>query len=1023
MLIYSVLKKQKNNLKFLGNSEENVEVVARTFKDFKKHNVSQNILKDTIDKVEDKYLLAKLNDINLVYSEYEEKLKGKYIDEDDYLTILAGMIEQSDMFKDALIYIDEFVGFTKQEYIIITSLLKLAKMVTVTVCTDSEEMSNMSSTDIFQANKETIIRLKKCANEANSTALEPVKLRELYRFKNEEIKHLEENIYSVKYKKYDNEVKNISLHLAQNPYLEVEYVAKNIVKLVRDKKLRYRDIAVITKNVNTYSSLIKAIFPKYKIPVFVDEERELSQNVLIKYILSILDIFSNNWSYESMFNYIKSGFLDLKINEIFALENYCRQYGIKGKKWYEDDFKVGVDDEQVAKINELRLKVVTPLVELKSKINKNRTAEQLSKELYEFFVNNNIFDKMNKKIEYLRNINEIDIANEYEASVNLLISLLDEIVMIFKDDNITFDNYKDLLKIGFLNSSLKNIPATLDQVIIGDVDRTRSHKVKAMFIIGLNDGVFPSVNKDEGFLSDDDRSVLKELDIEIAKGTKEQLYEDQFNIYKAFSTAEEKVYLSYPSTDRESKSLRPSIMISKIKKLYPTLIETSDVIVNTAEIITDKNTFEGLLANLRAYADGENIDSVWFNVYNLFSKDNEWKDKLQSALYGINYTNKPEKIKETYLDKLYGNTLKTSVSRLEQYKNCPFSFHLKYGLNIKETETNQLKSMDTGSFMHEVIDEFFETIKHYGVALNEYSKEDIRKIVNKIIEDKLKLKKNYIFTSSQKFIALTNKLKKVIFQSVEYIVYQLSVSNFEVLGTEIAFENGKNYPPITLDLEDGKKIEITGKIDRVDIAKMNDGKYIRIIDYKSSAKNIELNKVVAGLQIQLLTYMDAITRVEDVLPAGVLYFNLIEPMLKKQKNVTDEEIEEEIKKQFKMKGLVLADINVIKMMDNKLDKGYSSILPVYVNKDGDISENKSSVASKEEFDKMQKYIMKLIKQISKEILSGNIDIKPVYNVNGKKTPCDYCSYRSICKFNSNENQYDYIGNLSNEECLNLMKEE
>lgn len=199
------------------------------------------------------------------------------------------------------------------------------------------------------------------------------------------------------------------------------------------------------------------------------------------------------------------------------------------------------------------------------------------------------------------------------------------------------------------------------------------------------------------------------------------------------------------------------------------------------------------------------------------------------------------------------------------------------------------------------------------------------------------------------------------------------------------------------------------------------GKYIRIIDYKSSAKNIELNQVVAGLQIQLLTYMDAITRAEDVLPAGVLYFNLLEPFIKKDKNLTDEQIEEEIKKQFKMKGLVLADINIIKMMDNKLDKGYSNILPVYIDKEGAVSESKSSIATKEDFEKMQKYINRLIKQISKEILSGKIDIKPCYDSKTKKTPCAYCKYKSICKFNTNENEYEYIGNLSKDESMRKME--
>lgn len=1036
MLIYSILKKQKRNLKFLGNTDENVDVVSRTFKDFKKHSVTVDRLEKTTDKIEDKYLLAKLKDINLIYNLYEENLKDNYIDEDDVLTILASKLEQSEMFKDALIYIDEFAGFTTQEYTLIQSLLKVAKEVNITICTDTIEEPNLPDTDIFYSNKVTAKRLIECAKKTNvkilpsynctknanvvgnETKVVPYNIHN--RFKSDELAHLEQNLYNINYKKYTKNNEDISLHLATNPYSEIEYVAKNIIKLVRDEKYKFRDIAVITKNIDTYSSLVKAIFRKYKIPVFIDEEKDLSQNILVKYILSIIDIFSNNWSYESMFNYIKTGFLEIDKNDIFELENYCIKYGIKGKKWYEEDFKYG-EDEEIAKMNELRLKIVVPLIELKNNIIKNRTVKQISKELYMFLIKNNVFETIDKRKEYLQSINEQDIANEYEASKKIVVSLLDEIVLILEDEKITFDNYKDLLKIGFLNSSLKNIPATLDQVIVGDVDRSRSHKVKAIFIIGLNDGVFPSVNKDEGFLNDEDREILKQNNLEIAKSTKEQLYEDQFNIYKAFTIAEEKLFLSYPSTDRESKALRPSIIVSKIKKINPKLVEISDLSSENGDILTASNTFDELLLNIRKYNDGETIDDIWFNVYNLYKQNEEWEKILNEAIKGLKYTNKAENIKKEYIEKLYGSTLKTSVSRLEQYKKCPFSFYLKYGLNVSEKDTEKLAPIDTGSFMHDVIDEFFDTIKQRDIMLKDITKDEIKQIVNRIIEEKLSLKKNYIFTSTPKFIVLTNKLKKVILQSIEYIVYQLSVSNFEILGNEISFADGGEYKPITLNLEDGRKIEITGKIDRVDIAKMSDGKYIRIIDYKSSAKNIELNQVVAGLQIQLLTYMDAMTRAEDVLPAGVLYFNLLEPFIKKDKNLTDEQIEEEIKKQFKMKGLVLADINIIKMMDNKLDKGYSNILPVYIDKEGSLSENRSSIASKEDFEKMQKYINRLIKQISKEILSGNIEIKPCYDMKTKNTPCAYCKYKSICKFNTNENEYEYIGNLSKDECMEKME--
>ena len=379
---------------------------------------------------------------------------------------------------------------------------------------------------------------------------------------------------------------------------------------------------------------------------------------------------------------------------------------------------------------------------------------------------------------------------------------------------------------------------------------------------------------------------------------------------------------------------------------------------------------------------------------------------LEKNLEGLTYTSKAQQISEENLEKLYGKTLKTSISKLEQYRECPFSFHLKYGLKIKEQEEYKLNALDTGSFMHEVIDEFFAEVED----INNIKDKEIEEIIEKIIREKLELDKNYIFTSAEKFVVLTNRLKRTIKESIKYIIYQIRTSDFKVAGHEVEFN--KKYD----------NIELVGKIDRIDIGKNNNIEYVRIIDYKSSEKNIDLNQMVAGTQIQLLTYIDAITEKEHKEPAGVLYFNLIEPIISSSQNISDEEIEEKIKQSFKMNGLVLADVQVIKMMDNTLDKGSSNIIPAYIDKDGNISNSRSSTVTKEQFVTLQKTIRKIIKQISKDILSGNIDIKPMYNKQKKESACKYCPYSSVCGFNPSINKYSYIENKSKEIILNEIKD-
>ena len=1034
MLIYSILANKKNNLKFLGKSDSNIDMIMTQITELKKHGVTLENLKDLVEEVgnTDTYLETKLNDIYTVYSKFQERITDNYIDENDSLTILAQQLSATDMFKNTEIYIDEFVGFTKQEYDIIEKLLQVARSVVITVSSDGMYKDKEASSDIFYSNKETIEKLLKLAKSLKVKIEEPIFLDKILRFKSEELKHLERNLYNFPYRKYNGKTESIRLFLANNQYSEIEEVARRIVELIRSGKYRYRDIAVITKNIDVYSNLCKAIFKKYDIPVYIDEKRDLSQNILVKYLISILDVFSKNWAYDSVFNYIKCGFLDLTSDEIYLLENYALKWEVKGSKWYKEDWNFH-DEEEIGKdainnINEIRKKVVNPLVKLKNNLSGNKTAKQISENLYNFFIENGIDKILEEKVKKLNGIGKVNIAAEYETSWKVVMQVLDEIVLVFGEENITFENYMQILKTGLGESKLGTIPMAQDEVTVGDVDRSRSHKIKVTFIIGLNDGMFPSVNKAEGFLNDDDREKIKQNGVELAKGTIDRIYEDNFNIYKAFTTAEEKIYLSYSSSDMEGKSLRPSVLISRIKKIFEKIEEESDIVNRKSEISTVESTFEELLVNLREFRDGKEIPEIWFNIYNIYNENEEWHDKLASAVRGLNYSNVPEKITKENIDKIYGNTLRTSVSRLEQYSGCPFSYFLKYGLKLNDKETFKVESVDTGSFMHDIIDNFFGIIEERNIILKRLTEEELEQIVSEIVEDKLKLNRNYIFTTTAKYKVLAQRLKKVVTMSIKYIVQTIKQSEFEVFGHEVEFGGKGQYKPITITTAEGKKVEIIGKIDRVDILRNPDGTYVRIIDYKSSIKNIDLNQVMSGLQLQLLTYLNETCKVEDFIPAGVLYFNLSNPTIGTDKNMSDEEIEEKIKQEFKMKGLILADVNIVKKMDTNIEnepKGVSKIIPATIKKDGELSSKGTSAVTREQFEYLQRYMEKIITQISEGILGGNIEVKPYYNTGNKKTPCEYCKYKSICRFdeNSKGNRYNYLTNLNKEAIMELIKED
>ena len=830
MLIYSILNNNKEKLKFLGKSDENIDLSIRAIREFKQHGISIEDLEQEEQKQEDKYLKTKLADMKLIYSEFEGKISKEYIEEDDLLEILANNIEKTDIVTDSIIYIDEFAGFTKQEYEIIKKMILLSKQVNITITIDKLEYAINPDTDIYYSNKQTLTKILNLVEENNFKMEEPVALEKEYRFKTKELKHLSENIYNIKSTKYAENVENISLFLAKNQYSEIEEIAKQITKLVRKNNMHYRDISIITKNLDSYQSLVKAIFASYDIPVFIDDKKDLDQNIIVKYVLSILEILNKNFANEAVFGYIKLGFCNIENDEIFKLENYCNKWGIKQSKW-KKDFVYGLEDkekaQEIERLNELRKQIIEPLVNLQNKIRKNKTAKGIAKSLYEFMLNENIPEKVKAKIEKLEEKQLVELASEYKTSYKIILEILDEVVLIFENDNLTIDKFYKILKIGLKNSELGKIPGTADQVTFGDVDRSRSHKVNVVFIIGLNDGAFPSVNKDEGFFNDQDRDILKQNGIELAKNTIDRLYEDNFNIYKAFTTAEKQIYLSYASSDSEGKSLRPSILINKIKKLYPKLEEKSDVMGKKYEIINEKITYEELIENIAHARENEKIEDIWYLIYNYYKQNNNWKNQLEQDIQALNYTNLPQKIEKENIDKLYGNTLKTSISKLERYRSCPFSYYLQYGLKLKEKEELKIQSFNTGSFMHETIDEFFKKVREEKIELAELEEDDILKIVSNIIDENLGQPKNYIFTATAKYKILVRRLKKIVSKALKYIIQTIIYSDFSIEGTEIEFGKKGKYEPIILNLENGKRVEITGKIDRIDTSATEDRKILK----------------------------------------------------------------------------------------------------------------------------------------------------------------------------------------------------
>lgn len=1048
MLISHVLKEVIDDLTiFKGAASRKgfVKTVSDSISEFKRYAVTPEMLAAATDKIEENINLKnKLLDLAKIYSSFESLLHKNYIDSDDDLTLLAKKLEDSDMFKNAEIWIDEFSSFTPQQYNILEKLLRKAKRINITLNIDEDDISSSS---IFRFTKAAEDRILKIAADNNVKLDKPVTLykRPFYRFSNsEELGFLEKNLYSFPYEKYNKRTQDIKLFRAQNTYTEVENTARDIIKRCRDNGYRYKDIAIITRNLESYENIISAVFNEYDIPYFIDEKKNIEGNLIVVFLTSAIEILTKNWSYEAVFRYLKTGLTNIKQEDIDILENYILAAGIKGKrKWLDEkkwDYRPEAmfrgneisEEEQLLldKVNDIREKILEPFSLLSNSTKGKKTAEEICRGVFEFLEAVEAPQKVENLIDQFKNSEKQVLANEYSQIWNIIMELLDQTVEVMGEAKISLEEFAEILQIGFGEQKMGLIPPTNDEVLVGSVERLRSHAVCALYLIGVNDGVFPSVNNDEGILSDLERDILKNKAIELAKNTKDAAFEEQFLVYTTLTIPGKYLRISYPMADYEGKSLRPSTIVSRLKSIYTNITEESDLLFTETDedrieqIAAKLPAFNQLIYVLRKRMDGDEASLIWRDVYKWFSAFDEWRAKGEKIFSGTAYNNQAAAIAKEKARKLYGDNMKINVSKLEKYAECPFAYYVEYGLKAKERKLFGLSYPDLGTFMHTVIDQFSEKVKNEELQWEELNEQWCESAISEIVEHNVNSSNNYILSSSPRYEYLTGRLKRVLTKTALVITNHIRKSGFRPVGYEVSFGEAGGYPPIVVELSNGETVNLIGRIDRIDMLLKDEETYIRIIDYKSGNKLFKLSEVYYGLQIQLLLYLDAILMQEgkdmdkEPLPGAVLYFKIDDPIVKTSKELSDEELQKEIMKKFKMKGLLIDDPEIIKEMDREMD-GNSLIIPARINKDGSLG--KSEAASAHQFQLLREHVKNIVVKQCENMLNGDISISPCKN--NTSIPCDYCLYSSICAFDTDleNNNYNYINDKNDEEVWELLE--
>jgi ATP-dependent helicase/nuclease subunit B len=1029
MIIRKVIEDNKDKLAvFHKNCEKSgfIKELKSIITEFYQYDISPEDIDKSLQDLDNKPLLQnKLNDLQVVFNGFKEYIKEKYITTEETLDLLSYSISQSKLLKDAIIYIDGFYGFTPIQYKVIREIVKKTKKTYITMTIDKlNKINDLSDeSELFYESKKTINKLSNIAKE------EKIKINS-YIFLNEEIPiryrnnkslaHLEHNIFRYPYKVYEDDIEGIYVHSAPDTRKEVEYLSNNIIRLVKNRGYRYGEIAVVTGDLEGYEKLISQSFREFNIPFFIDKKKDILSHPLVEFIRAALEIINKGFTYESIFRYLKTSLTGIDINDIDVIENYVLAYGIRGRKNWENSFEFPYicnnDNEEyvndiLQKINVTREKIIQPLIKFYKEVgSKKIEVRKISMALYNLLCDCDIENQIYSLSEKFRLDNQLLLEKEYKSIYKLIMELIDKIVEILGNEKLTLKEYTLILESGLEQCEMGLVPPGLDQIVVGDLERSRLREIKALFIMGLNEGKVPKTSTKANILSDSDKQKLLEKGIELAPDNKMKVFEEQFLIYAGFTKPSNELYLSFARTDLDGKSMRPSILISRIKKIFKHLtiidLESSN---SNEEISLMKPTFKRLLGELREYYD-KGLSDYWKDIYTWYYTDELWKEHTLSAVEGLYHINKEELLSRDLVRSLYSDTLINSVSRLEAFAKCPFAHFLDYGLNVNERIVRELSMPDIGILFHRSIDEFSKKLSSRELDWSTIEDNVRDRIVEETVIQVAEKFSNNIFYSSSRNTYLIKRLTRITKRAIWALQYHIIQGEFKPTDYEVAFSADKSdLKTLKIDFDDSRSMKLKGRIDRVDKYETEDTVYVKVIDYKSGNKKFDITALYYGLQLQLLVYLNAVTELESkkttkkVIPAGVFYYHIDDPIIKQDSEIDYSVLEKHILKSLKMNGLVLEDIEVINKMDKDIN-GYSDILPVQITTKGAIGK-RSSVASYNRFNSLKEYVHKKTEEIGKEIMRGNIDIYPYKN--SKDHACQYCNYLSICQFDESTVDNDY----------------
>ena len=1068
MLLHKIIQRRKEELKLFGASGDQLGFVGKLsdlYTEMKRYCIDASCVEEHLEYMASSagsppMLRRKLQDVLMLYRDFEHEISPLYMDEEDTLVTLAEGIKQSEYIRSADIWIDGFHGFTPQEYVVLRELIQHASSVTAALTLDKPYANGAlpHELDLFHPTAVTYIKLQGIADELGlETAHTLLRPETLPRFKERSVlAHLERGYdRKIRWQSQDGEEtgkpEGLSLYAAANRRAEVEGAIREMLRLAREKGARYREMAVFARNLGDYEHLIGPLFREYGVPYFLDQKRSELHHPLVEFIRSALDVANRRWRYEDVFRCVKTDLLlplegTLSREDMDALENHVLASGIQGSRWTDGRPWKGIpslsleendgerrQDKGLDHIERGRAAITGPLHAFDKRLKKGATAREKCTAVYRLLEDADVAGKLELMSRAALDHGKPEEAREHRQIWGAVLDLLDQIVEMMGNEKLSAEMFIGVLDTGLTELKMALVPPSLDQVLVGSMDHTRTGGIKYAFLLGVNDGVIPAQFQDDGILTEQERVTLESSGMELAPNISRRLLDERFLIYTALTSASSQLWISYPASDHEGKSLLPSEVIRHLKNMFQLKEQVLYAQPHGEQSPEEQGRFVAgsgkslafLVGRLRDWRNGGELPPFWWEVYNWFARNPDWKDQLGGMLSSLSYRNETRSLQEETSRRLYGGKLRTSVSRMERFVACPFSHFASHGLKLRERQLYRLQAPDIGQLFHSALSDMAARFKEQHRSWGDLSADECLREAEVTVDRLVPLLQGEILLSSKRYGYISRKLKSIVGRASVILGEQSRRGSFEPVGLELDFGPDKPIPPLAFELPNGVSMEVVGRIDRVDMARGENGMLLRVIDYKSSQKDLRLHEVYYGLSLQMLTYLDVLlTFAEDwlgetALPAGTLYFHVHDPVLQSPNGMNPEQAAEELLKRFKMKGLLLADREAVSLMDSLLEKGHSAILPVAVKADGSFYSS-AAVATPDQWETLLSAVRENIVRIGSRISDGEVAIEP-YRIQ-QETACAHCSYRPVCQFDEamEGSHYQLLGKPGKDQVWDLL---